>query len=157
MTGTIVPPVGERLTPRARAYLLIACLRHGVAGLALLIFPGAFASPSFDGIKGALPLQHRHSLMAWGVVFLFTAIVCGWAAASAREGSARIALSGSIFASLVWLGGFIAATALGVQISPMGAIFCAALVAKDLTMLRDPLRNPFEPIARKVLRDQNGG
>ena len=147
------PPPGERLTPRARAYLWIAAWRHGTVGLSLILWPQLFNGPAFGAMKNALPVNSTAALAVWGSIFLAASLFSAYAATVARENPARVALIVSIMSSLIWAGGFASATYDGAKLSPIGLIFAIALAAKDLTMLRDPLRNPFEPLLNKVLGD----
>lgn len=147
------PPPGERLTPRARAYLWISGWRHGAVGLALILWPSLFTGPAFTTMKHVLPLPSRGALLAWGIVFMIASLFSAYAATVARENPARVALIVSISSSLLWAASFASATYDGARLSPVGLIFALALAAKDLTMLRDPLRNPFEPLLAKILRE----
>lgn len=147
------PPPGERLTPRARAYLWISAWRHGTVGLSMILWPQLFTGPAFVSMKHIWPLPSRTALLIWGLIFFAACMFSMYTAAVARENPARVALIVSIMSSLIWAGGFASATYGGARLSPIGLIFSIALAAKDLTMLRDPLRNPFEPLLNKVLGD----
>ncbi len=146
-----VPPPGERLTPRARAYMVIVATRHVLVGLVCIAAPGTFRSGSYSGIKQALPFGGDASLCAWGVMFAATGLLAAYAAWSAGEQPARFALLWSVITSAFWVGGFGAAWAAGDLAGWTGPIIWATVTAKDCTMLRSPLRNPFEPVVRKVL------
>jgi small-conductance mechanosensitive channel len=150
----VVPP--ERMTPRARAYLLIAGTRHLLVGLACLLVPRSFSSPSYDAIKSVIPGVHpTQAIATWGVVFLATAILCLVAAVLGREGTARSALLASVVASALWSGGFIAQVAQhGLEIAVGAGIVWTAVTLKDLTMLRQPMRNPFEPVVRRLAQTE---
>lgn len=143
----------ERLSPRARFYLGVALAQHAVIGTAALCEPTYFAGPSFDGIKSALPgIPPGQAMYVWGVLLLAVTALCGWAALAGSEGLARAALLASVLVEGVWLGGYVAsAVAAGGLFSIVGIAVWSALIGRDLTMLRQPLRNPFEPILRRVL------
>jgi hypothetical protein len=140
----------ERLTPRARAYLLGLVVQH--AGIATFIFctPALFMAPSFDGIKKALAvLPAGDEMRGWGVVLAVAAVLAATAAVRGSEALARAALLMCVVTEGAWLGGYLASWAAGSLISPVGVIVWGSMVYRDITMLRQPLRNPFEPILRR--------
>lgn len=137
-----------RMTPRARAYMTICALRHVLLGLMCVIRPGDFTSPSYDGVKDVLPVPPDAALVTWGAAFLVIGAIAVWAAVNGSENAARHALTGSVVVTLMWVGGFIWSILTGSLVGWSGVIIWAALAAKDLTMLRDPLRNPFEDMIR---------
>lgn len=148
VTGLRVDP--ERLTPRARAYLLgIATQHSAIAGFAFCA-PGLFSSSSFDGIKKAVVfLPGEQAMRGWGIVLAIAAALAVTAAVRGSEGLARAALLMCVSTEGAWLGGYLASWAGGSLISPVGVIVWGGLVYRDITMLRQPLRNPFEPILRR--------
>lgn len=144
----------ERLSPRARAYLATVLMQHLVIGGFALCAPVFFAQPSFDGIKAAMPLvQGDEAMRAWGVVLVAVAAVCAAATWRGSEGQARTALLAACTTEALWLGGYIATAAAAGLTSIVGIVVWSALIARDVTMLRAPLRNPFEPIVRRLLAD----
>lgn len=147
----------EVMSLRARAYLIIAGLRHTALGICCILFPAAFAGPSYDAIKSALPVGPELSLQLWGLLFMGTALLAFVGAVLGREGEARWALLASVITSALWAGGFFAALRSGNLTGPTALVLCLAVTLKDLTMLRAPMRNPFEPLVRKVLADEPTG
>lgn len=146
------------LSPRARVYMGIAAVRHLLVGLFCFFRPGDFTSPSYNGVKGALPFVNpNHSLQAYGVFFILTALTCAWSVVSGREGAARAGLLFSVVTTGFWVGGFFAAALDHTLGGPTGPVVWTAIVAKDLTMLREPLRNPFEPLVRRVIEQRRQG
>ncbi|GEL47394.1 hypothetical protein CHO01_25100 [Cellulomonas hominis] len=137
-----------RMTPRARAYMTICALRHLLLGLMCVVRPGDFTSPSYDGVKAVLPVPPDAALITWGVAFVLVALVAVHAAVTGSEESARHALTGSVVVTAMWVGGFVWSILTGSLVGWSGVIVWTALAAKDLTMLRDPLRNPFEDLIR---------
>ena len=148
------PPSAHRMTTRARAYMAIAAARHVLVGLACIIVPSHFTSPSYSVIKSFLGgvLDGEAMLVVWGALFVAVGLVAAYAAASGREDPARLALRGSVTTTALWAGGFLASILTGSSAGWSGVIVWAALAAKDLTMLRDPLRNPFEDLGRSDVR-----
>ena len=155
MSGIPIPisaPAEDRMTHRARAYLGIAAARHVLLGLLCILDPATFTSPSYEGILSALPIFHViTAIEVWGVVFIVTGSVCAAAAGTARAGVARLGLTMSAVVSAMWVGGFLASALSGALAGWSGPVVWAALVAKDLTMLRDPLRNPFEDLVPRTI------
>lgn len=144
----------ERLTPRARAYLLAIGAQHSFIAAFALWRPDSrlFSSPSFDGLKAALPgLGPAVSMQAWGGILLAVALVCLAAAVKGSDGVARAALLASVAVEGCWFGGYLASAQAGSLFTPVGLACWAGLIARDLTMLRNPLRNPFEPVVRRIL------
>ena len=128
------------MTWRARGYLTIAGARHFLTGLAAVLMHELF--PQVD-----LGL----SIFAWGILFLVGGTHLWFAAATGSENHARIGLALSAVVTSVWAAGFLAAWAGGVVASPLGGILFATLTFKDLTIVRDPMRSPFEPIIREYV------
>lgn len=163
MTRPTLPPVPpERMTPRARAYLAILTVRHLLLGLTCTLAPQVFTAASYAKIKGALPVEPRMTIAVWGVLFLGAAVLAAWAAVRGQEGEARWALLASVVSNAIWAAGFIAYTVTEFIAyregradlpNPTGAILWSALTLKDITMLRSPLRNPFEPVMRRVMSE----
>jgi hypothetical protein len=139
----------EQMTPRARFYLGTNVLLHGWLAFFCLLAPQTFHSTSYDGVKTALPLDRENALTAWGLLFLLTATLSAVAAWRGSEYMARCSLLLSAICCAAWVGGFIAAYCAGVLTGPTGLAWSTAIMAKDLSMLRQPLRNPFEPYIRR--------
>lgn len=156
----LAPPAvsPERMTGRARGYLAIAAGRHLVLGTLCAVKPEHFTSGSYDGIKDALPfVTGDGALVVWGVIFIVVGILNVVPVVTGREVYARAGLLLGIVVTGFWIGGFIAAQITGSAAGPSGLVVWSALVLKDLTMLRDPLRNPFEPIVRQMMRNARDG
>lgn len=146
------------MTPRARAYMTIAAVRHLLLGAALILMPQAFQSETYNGIKDLLPLPPESALAGWGGIFLATGIFCSVAAALGRQGEARWALLASVLTTALWAGGFTVYVGVlwaqtGELVNPSGPIIWAAVCLKDITMLRNPLINPFEQLVRAAGTD----
>lgn len=142
-----VPP--EQMTGRARAYLMIASLRHLLVAACCWLMPDRFSSPAFDQIRAILPLW------AWGIVFAGAGVTCGVGAFAGRENLARDGLILSATSSALWGGGFLAAGLFDPNASPIGAVVWWAVAMKDLVVCRQPLRSPFESLVRQmVARDK---
>lgn len=140
------------MTTRARVYIGITAGRHFVLGWLCLLLPGSFASSSYAGVKAALPFSDpNHALQAWGLIFVATGLLLTYAAWSGQEGEARWALLVSICITALWVGGFLAALTTGDLIGPTHPVIWTAIALKDATMLRAPLRNPFENLTREVM------
>jgi hypothetical protein len=148
------PPPGQRMTPRARVYMAICAARHLLLGIACLLNPEGFTSGSFSGVKNVLHwlVPPDPMLRIWGVVFVGVGAVCALAVLLGRPEIARNVLLASVIVSFCWTGGFIASIWTGQSAGWSGVIVWAAVAGKDLTMLQDPLRNPFEPLIRKEER-----
>lgn len=154
MTLLPTPPPGERMTPRARAYMAICAGRHLLLGLACLLDPYGFTSGSFSGVKNFLHwfIPPDPMLRVWGVSFVVVGVLAVAAVMNGRAEIARWGLLASVIVSFCWVGGFIASIATGQSAGWSGVIVWAAIAGKDLTMLQEPLRNPFEPLIRKEER-----
>lgn len=135
-----------RMTPRARAYMTICALRHLLLGLMCVARPGDFTSPTYTGIKSVLPLPPDTTMITWGTVFIAVAILATHAGIVGSETTARHALTASVTITFMWIGALISSIITDQSTGWSGTIVWAALAAKDLTMLRDPLRNPFEDL-----------
>lgn len=144
----------ERLTPRARAYLLGIAVQHSSIAFFAFVNLQLFSSPAFDGIKRALPLlPFDQAMRGWGVLLAAAAVINVIAAVRGSEGLARAALLMCVTVEGAWLGGYLASWASGSLISPVGVIVWGGLIYRDITMLRQPLRNPFEPLLRRWLNE----
>lgn len=145
----------EQMTPRARTYLVTAALRHLIIGAVCVFSPGGFTSSSYQGVTDALGwFRPEVAIVVWGWLFIVSGIACALAAVTGREDAARIGLMLSVVTTACWGGGFLAAVVTGVSAGPTGAVIWIAVAIKDATMLRQPLRNPFEPIVQKVIAGQ---
>lgn len=144
----------DGLSIRARGYLAITTLQHLLIGLFCVLNPSLFDGVSYRGIKSSLPLASHDAITAWGWVLLVTAALCAYAAWVGRETPARIALLASVVVTSCWAAGFLV-TALSGAAVPTGPIVWLVLVGKDATMLRQPLRNPFEPVVKRILDDND--
>lgn len=150
-------PETERMTARARGYLAIVASRHLVLGALCASRPEHFTSGSYDGIKDSLPLVTGDGAMVtWGFIFIVVGILNVIPVVTGRETYARAGLLVNVVVTGFWVGGFISAQITGSSAGPSGLIIWASVVAKDLTMLRDPLRNPFEPIVKQMMSVRRG-
>lgn len=135
-----VPP--EQMTARARIYLTIAAAQHLLIAGGLLLFPGAWSTPSFAVLAGLAPLW------VWGALMLAGGLHLTWSALTGSEGHARVALVGAAVLAALWSAGFLLAWEHGVA-TALGGIVFAAVAGKDLMVCGQPLRSPFEPIVRE--------
>lgn len=140
----VAAPSEEVMTWRARAYLSIGACRHLAIGASCLLVGQTFQSEAFAQIKAVFPIW------LWGVVFVLGGLHMGYAAASASETAARVAMTFSAVVTSVWAAGFIMAfEPSGGVVSPVGGILFTALTLKDLVVCRQPMRSPFEPIVKE--------
>ena len=148
MTGavTILPttaPAPERMSHRARAYMAIVATRHILTGVFYLWVWGSTA----DAVH-----------VLWFAMFLVVGALAAMPVRTGRDGQARLGLILSIVATSTWSASFLvaAATSAG-HWSALAAIVLGTLAAKDLTMVQEPLRNPFEALIREELQGRDGG
>lgn len=144
-----------QMSRRARAYMLVAFIRHTLLGVACILAPHGFNSVTYDGVKGLLPLPADTAIAGWGGLFLATGLFCAVSAWLGREGEARWALLASVLTTALWASGFAVFivslwVSSGELVNPSGPIVWTALCLKDLTMLRSPLRTPLEDFLRQV-------
>lgn len=134
------------MTPRARAYLTVAGLRHIGVGLCTVVAPAAFTTTSLAQIRDimALPL--------WGSGMLIVGCLCLLAALRESEPLARVSLICSAAASTTWTAGFTAALLTDQLSNPALPIIFGALAAKDLIVCAQPLRSPFERLTDDLSR-----
>ena len=142
---SLTAPDEDRMTPRAQWYMAICAARHCVLGVLCVLDPGTFTSPSYRGMLAAIPVfRGADAIVVWGVVFLAAGIVAAAATATRGATVARVALTVSVVVTAAWCGGFIVSALHRDLAGWSGPVVWAALVAKDLVMLRDPLVVPFE-------------
>ena len=135
----------QSMSPRARAYLIIATCHFTLIGLSVLIFPQMYQGSSF------VPMVHYTTLAPWGCGYLITGVLCGLAAFTKWPTFAR---AGLICAFVVL---FVSSFAVGWGVvnswtnadpnrwaSPMVPLSLMALAIKDLLMVGRPLRTPVE-------------
>lgn len=133
------------MSARARAYMAIVATRHLLTGVFYL---WVFADSTGDVV---------HTV--WAAMFLVVGAIAAMPVRTGRDGQARLGLLLSITATSVWFASFLvaAATTPGYW-SALAAIVLATLTAKDLTMVQEPLRNPFEVLIREALiREESEG
>jgi len=142
------------MTRRARKYMAIAAIRHLAVGVLCIALPGTFQSGSYAGIVGFLrPLTYANALPWWGWLFILVCFGCALPIVTARPSHARLGLVASSIVTWAWVGGFLAAIPLGAPGGYTGIIAWSALAAKDLVLLEDPLRSPFEWIPSRGATD----
>lgn len=154
----LVPaPPEERMTPRARAYLAIVAVSRLILGLLCALRPDHFTSGTYAGLKGALPfVSDDGAMILWGVIFIGVGLLNAVPVVTGRETYARAGLLVAVAATGCWLGGFIGAQLTGEAQGPSGLIAWSIIVSSDLTMLRDPMRNPFEPVVKMMMAVRRG-
>lgn len=139
------------MTLRARTYLIVVDgLRALILGALLIFTPQVFDNQIYDTAR----LLTAGHLFLWGIVFV---VVGGYAAFAAVIGSskdARIALVASATLTAVWASLYILNTiVLDVSLAPWIVLSTCALVATDILMCAQPLRTPFEALARQQAID----
>jgi hypothetical protein len=132
------------MTPRARAYLIIAGLRHVGIGVCAVAVASSFSSSSLR------PLLEVMNLPTWGFFLIIVGLSCLSAALMESEPIARAALVLSAAASATWTAGFLSAALNHELPNPALPIVFAALAAKDLVVCAQPLRSPFERLAQSL-------
>ena len=138
MTTAAAPlALPTEMTWRARFYLCVGGSRHvGTGSVALALYD------RFPNVELVLPIW------AWGVVFVVGGLHLLYAAYSESETHARVALAVSAIVTAVWAAGFWAAAVDGI-VTPLIAILMTALTLKDLTIVGEPMRTPFESIIKE--------
>lgn len=143
----------ERMTTRARVFLLVVAGRNTAIGISLLLAGRQYGAPnvSFELVRSAMPIP------VWGILMVAIGSVAGYSAAAASRGWATWAIALSATISGTW------ATCLGIQfiqtmhipggMAPMLPVLWAALTAKDLVIAWQPMRSPFEPWIQRLLRE----
>ena len=140
----------EKMTGRARAYMLVASGRHLGLGVVILAAHDIFRDdPRFDFIQSTLAWTGDPFIL-WGLLFFLTGVVCFLSAILKKEPLARSALIASATATAFWATGLLAGALLGNLSAWAGAILLSALVGKDLVVSRQPLRSPFEAVLRRI-------
>lgn len=181
MTEVTLGPEPETMTRRARAYLTIAAVRHGLVGLSLLWLPWLYGSAAFLPLFGLLPLW------VWGVLMVVTSGLAVFAAATRSGDVARVAMIASAVITLVLAAGVsigvvamwstwsaavgwgaiwgllahpvaaLPAGLLSVAVappSPFLPLLLLSITAKDFVMCSQPMRTPFEPVVRLMLNEE---
>ena len=83
----------------------------------------------------------------WGTAFLIIGSISIFAAFSQDSKPARWALLSSVVITALWVALIFVSVIGGSPTGYAGVILWSALAAKDITMLKNPLRNPFEDTA----------
>lgn len=142
----------DEMSSRARWYLAIASLVHGVLGVLMLVRPEDFSTPGFVGMKRTFYLlTNDNAISVWGGLYILVGVLCGIGVANRRRLWAQIGLASSVIVTGATFSTFAYAIWIGVSTGWFGLIFAAGLTAKDYIGLRDPMRNPFEDLAREVV------
>jgi hypothetical protein len=137
----------EAMSARARGYLLIAGARHLSTGLLCLLQPAIFGGPGFRWTRAVLAVP------VWGSGFVAVGLVAVLSAFVGNRAAARVSLTLSAVSAVVWGVGFLIAaldsahhgqTAGGL----LGFVWCFAMAGKDLVVTGNPMRTPFEDLAR---------
>lgn len=153
-------PITERMTHRARVYMAIATARHFILGMLLFTVPQFFTGAVYGALVDAVPLNGTPSthLQVWGIAMLITALVPLLSTVTANPNHARLGLKASIGMTAALLSGLTVAVLLpGYTIGGYAMfVLLGALMLKDMSMLRDPLRNPFEEVAEAIKENQTG-
>lgn len=119
-----------KMTPRAKAYLVIRAVMFTLIGLALTFTAfGPFASS-----------------WAWTVPMLIVGAVLGLSAFKGSENQARLALMLAVVMGASWFGAFVAEGLTSRTFAISSLIAWGGVLAIDLVMLRKPLTTPFEEL-----------
>jgi len=144
-----------QMSSRARKYLVIAALRHGIIGLFILVLPFLFKNAAF------VPLVEYTHLWTWGAVFVAIAITCAAAAKMRKRDLARLSMIASAASTAVtafavlwgvvetWI--LYANGEMDAPSSPFVVILLAAIAAKDYIICGQPMRTPFEDFMEVTL------
>jgi hypothetical protein len=134
------PPMA--MSNRARAYLIVATIHFLLIGISILGWPEMYAGAAF------MPLAVYTHLIPWGIAYTLTGAMCGLAAVTKWPTFARAGLVMAFVVLMVtafavgW--GVVLSWMSGVMVSPLIPIGFAALGIKDLLIVGQPLRTPFE-------------
>ena len=137
-------PERERMSLRARVYMLILTLRHALIAFVCIALPHHLVSRAYAGIERAMPFfDGIQAFQAWGWAFAVIAALGAFSAYTRSATIAAVALGTSATLTVAWAGAFATSIILE-QGGLIGPIVFGALALKDLVMLRNPLRDPFE-------------
>lgn len=140
----VLPSVPEDvMTWRARGYLAITAGRHIAIGAVCILLPQDFDGDSYQIILEILPIW------AWGLLFFVGGAHLAFSAVRGHENHARIGLSLSAITTSTWAAGFFMAYLTGGVVTLIGGILWTALTGKDLVVCAQPMRSPFEKLARE--------
>lgn len=152
------PATDDRMTTRARTFMGVVVLRHGVLGLFCLLDSNGFSETTYVGMAGAMPvLGDEAAFITWGVLLLLSAALAMVSVITASPDHAKTGLLFSVGITSSWFFGLLA-TALQPGGSGAGWAFLVALlglVLKDLTMIREPMRNPFEEVIKVIASSES--
>lgn len=124
--------------------LILAC-RHLVVGGFAIWWPIMFSTPGFDWVRAALRfLGPEGALDVWGIAFGAIGMVALASALMKSPDLARKALFASVVVTFMWAGAMFFAIKPTEPWGYLGAVMWGALAAKDITMLRNPIRVPTE-------------
>lgn len=132
------------MTVRARAYLLVAAVRHSLVGIFALVAADTFKSTSF------LPLLNVAPLWVWGLFSVGAGLLAGFGAIQGGLPVARAALMLSATLTAVVAASLLIAVFTGQLTSPTGPIIWVAVALKDFIQCGDPLRSPFEVLMTRI-------
>lgn len=142
----------ERMTGRARAYLIVTAYQHFALAVFLGLASAEFTSSSFTTIRDI----SYGSLQPWAWAFGLVSLIAVYAAMSGSEPVARAALTCSAVTFGFWAMSFLVGIFTEVDAGPSAAIIWSALVAKDLIVGAQPLSAPLEPLIRRVRQQSSG-
>lgn len=139
------------MTWRARAYLAIAVSAYCILlGLACLLTPERFGSPSFAVLQTKVPC----GIEGWGYLHLAVGALGVYASLRGREGPARCALVAAAMLLAPWVQGLYIAWITLPAVPPTGVIAYGVLMATHLIQVADPLRSPFDDLLKAVRNEQ---
>ena len=142
-----VPIPLMRMSPRARSYLGILAFRHLSVGVIAVAFPHILGRVGVGSTGWFLPfLDPAHALDVWGIGFILIALVAASSAITRDVSSARFALGASVLSTWSFTVVILASLATGAAAGWLIAALLASISAKDLTMLRNPVRVPTEDV-----------
>jgi hypothetical protein len=133
----------EKMTARARLYLLFTGLFE--LGIAYFAFahPEQWRSHSYDALLLVFPLE------LWGGLVSVIGMLCLSAALLQHESFARVGAGLAALHAGAWASGFVAAWIIGVLQGPTGPLSWGLLTVFHLLQVAQPLRLPLEPILRR--------
>lgn len=146
MPPAVVIRTTMRMSHRARTYLAILAARHVIIGGIALVCPWVLGRVVGE-VGWLLPwLPPERALDLWGLLFLGTAAVGSGSAITRDAGAARLALAASVISTAAFAGTIIGALLTGAPAGWLLAPLLLVMCAKDLTMLRNPVRVPIEDV-----------
>lgn len=135
----------DTMTPRARAYIVITAVQHGLVGASATLLSQQFNGDGFRVARELMPIP------VWGLMFLAGSGMLMQAAVRGSESRARLGMVLSVLL-IALLGASLALSYTeGGVVSPIGTVFALSLMAKDLVVCAQPMRSPFERVVEEYV------